>query len=171
MEYINNLYEKVLEEARDLRIPVSDQIKNDITINRRARSRFGCCKKIRKGSRETFEIELSYRLLDCEEKVIKQTLAHEVLHTCPGCDNHGALWKEYAGRMNERYGYHIKRTETAEGLGIKEETALRKRPQKENYVLVCKNCGVRISRTRMSNVVKHPSHYRCKCGGKLERIR
>ncbi|QHI72277.1 SprT-like domain-containing protein [Aminipila terrae] len=170
-EYINDLYKNVLEEAKKLKLPVSDKIKSDITINRRARSRFGCCKKIRKGLRESFEIELSYRLLGCQEKFIKQTLAHEILHTCPGCDNHGALWKKYADTMNETYGYRIKRTDTAEQLGIKEDGKLKRQPLKENYVLVCKKCGIRISRTRMSNVIKNPSNYRCKCGGNLERIR
>ncbi|QIB67914.1 SprT family zinc-dependent metalloprotease [Aminipila butyrica] len=170
MEYIDNLYKSVLQEARALEIPVSNKIKDKITINRRAKSRFGCCKKITKGRQESFEIELSYRLLDCGEKAIKQTLAHEVLHTCPNCDNHGALWKKYAACMNKNYGYHIKRTDTAENLGIQEDPQLKRPPLKETYILLCKNCGSRISRSRMSSVVKHPSRYRCRCGGKLERV-
>lgn len=171
IEYINALFKTVLAEARELGIPVSPNIKEEIIINRRARSRFGCCKKIRKGSQEFFEIELSCRLMDCQEQAIKQTLAHEVLHTCPDCHNHGAPWKTYAKRMNETYGYQIKRTDTAEHLGIPEEAQRKRTPLKEKYILVCKNCGSRIARTRMSNVIKYPGRYRCKCGGKLERIK
>lgn len=171
MDHINDLYKEVLEEAKKLNLPISNKVNNSIIINKRAKSRFGCCKKIRKGFTETFEIELSHRLLQCEENFIKQTLAHEILHTCPGCDNHGDTWKKYAYKMNQAYGYNIKRTDTAEQLGIIEEPEIKRRLLKENYVLVCKNCGARISRTRMSNVVKHPSNYRCRCGGKLERIK
>lgn len=171
MDYINNLYQEVIEEAKNLNLPISNKIRNNIIINKRAKSRFGCCKKIKKGLTETFEIELSHRLLECETVFIKQTLAHELLHTCPGCDNHGEQWKKYAFKMNQAYGYNIKRTDTAEQLGIKEDASVKRTPLKENYVLVCKNCGIQICRTRMSNVVKYPSSYRCRCGGKLERIK
>lgn len=171
MDYINNLYKEVLEEIGKLNLPISNKIKDSIIINNRAKSRFGCCKKIKKGLTETFEIELSHRLLDCEQVFIKQTLAHELLHTCPGCDNHGEKWKAYAVKMNQAYGYNIKRTDTAEQLGIKEDSEAKRLPLKENYILVCKKCGTRICRTRMSNVVKYPSSYRCRCGGKLERIK
>ncbi|WP_312091577.1 SprT-like domain-containing protein [Aminipila sp.] len=171
MEYINNLFKEVLKEANNLNLPVSKKIKNDIIINKRAKSRFGCCKKIRKGLSESYELELSDRLLRCEEKFIKQTLAHEILHTCPGCGNHGELWKAYADQMNKTYGYHIKRTDTAQQLGIEEDTANKNRLLKENYILICKGCGATIFRRRMSSVVKNPSKYRCKCGGKLERVK
>ena len=56
-----------------------------------------------------------------------QTLAHEVLHTCPGCRNHGALWKEYAARMNGAYGYAISRTGTCEALGVADVRPVRYR--------------------------------------------
>lgn len=170
MNYIKDLYEKVIKEAKQLDIPISNKLKEDVIINNRAKSRFGCCKKIKKGSKEIYEIELSYRLMNCEEKVIKQTLAHEILHTCPGCDNHGNTWKSYAKKMNDVYGYNIKRTDTSENLGIKNESLI-KESLKANYILVCKKCGTKFSRTRMSNLVKHPSNYRCKCGGALERVK
>lgn len=171
MEYIQELYKEVLAEVKKINLPISKNIKNDISINKKAKSRFGCCKKIQKGVIKSFEIEISSRLIGGEDKFIKQTLAHELIHTCPGCDNHGAIWKAYAEKMNGVYGYNIKRTDTAKHLGIKEEGTFKNRSLEENYVLICKNCGARISRTRKSNVVKHPSNYRCKCGGKLERVK
>lgn len=169
MEHINEIYKEVIREARALNLPISNKINEEIVINRRAKSRFGCCKRIKRLSGETFEIEISHRLLNCDQKMIKQTLAHELLHTCACCDNHGHLWQAYARKMNEAYGYNIKRTGTAEQLGIEENE--QKRILKENYVLICKNCGIKVARTRMSNVVKYPSQYRCRCGGKLERIK
>ena len=70
-----------------------------------------------------------------------QTLAHEVLHTCPGCRNHGALWKEYAARMNGAYGYAISRTGTCEALGVADVRPVR-------YRLVCERCGQEFCRSR-----------------------
>lgn len=171
MEHINELFKEVLNESKKINLPISNNIINNITLNKRAKSRFGCCKKIKKGMSLNYEIELSNRLIGCDDKIIKQILAHEILHTCQGCNNHGSIWKSYAEKMNIEYGYNIKRTETAEELGIIEERGKIQKPLEENYVIICKKCGARISRTRKSNVVKCPAKYRCKCGGKLERIK
>ncbi|MFV0517078.1 MAG: SprT-like domain-containing protein [Aminipila sp.] len=171
MDKIDILYREVIAEAKAIKIPISDNINKSVVINTRAKSRFGCCKKIKSGFRERFEIELSNRLIDCKPMVIKQTLAHELMHTCPGCANHGELWKKYCKKMNEAYGYNIKRTDTAEQLGIAEKLDSKQIELKENYIVICKKCGNKVARTRMSNVIKHPSLYRCKCGGKLERIK
>ncbi|MBN7773316.1 SprT-like domain-containing protein [Clostridium aminobutyricum] len=166
---INQLFGEVLEEAAALGIPFSRNIHQKVIINKRAKSRFGCCKKIKCGLKTEFEIELSHRLLCCDKKLIKQTLAHELLHTCPRCDNHGSIWKAYAQKWNTAFGYQIKRTGSAEELGL--EKNLASRPLKENYIVVCKNCGAKIARTRLSPVIKYPHHYRCKCGGNLQRVK
>lgn len=149
----------VLEQARGLGIPVSSRIDPHVRVNRRAVTRFGCC--IRQG--KDFHIELCEALLTAEEWACCQTLAHEVLHTCPGCRNHGAVWKEYAGRMNAAYGYAISRTGTCQALGVPQQKPVR-------YLLECRQCGMRFERAKLSPLVKHPERYRCKCGGKLSRI-
>ena len=92
MNDFDALLVRVLDQARALKIPVSAQIRPHVTVNRRAVTRFGCC--IRRG--EAFEIELSQRLLEAAEGACLQTLAHEALHTCPGCRDHGQRWKAYA---------------------------------------------------------------------------
>lgn len=130
-----------------------------VTVNRRAVTRFGCC--IRRG--EAFEIELSQRLLEAAEEACLQTLAHEALHTCPGCRDHGQRWKAYAARMNAAYGYAIARTGTCQALGVPDV-----RP--ERYRLVCQSCGAQFCRARASALVRHPERYRCKCGGALKRV-
>ena len=101
-------------------------------------------------------------LLEAEERACMQTLAHEVLHTCPGCRNHGALWKEYAARMNGAYGYAISRTGTCEALGVGDVRPVRPR-------LLCNRCGRVFCRGRRSPLVDHPERYRCRCGGVLRR--
>ena len=114
MNDFDALLVRVLDQARALKIPVSAQIRPHVTVNRRAMTRFGCC--IRRG--EAFEIELSQRLLEAAEGACLQTLAHEALHTCPGCRDHGQRWKAYAARMNAAYGYAIARTGTCQALGV-----------------------------------------------------
>ena len=155
---IDALLARVIAQARAVKSPVSTAICPEVVLNGRATGRFGCC--VRKNGR--FTIELSSRMLGAEEKAVMQTLAHEVLHTCYGCSNHGARWKGYAARMNAAYGYEIARTDSCEKLGVPDTSKVR-------YVLVCTKCGARITRSRRSRLVDHPECYRCRCGGKLER--
>ena len=156
-ERINELLAEVIEQARALGIPVSEDIVPEVRLNRRATGRFGCC--IRRA--EIYTIELSERLLKARETAVRQTLAHEVLHTCRGCANHGARWKSYAARMNEAYGYAIARTDTCEKLGVEDTVQAR-------YLVVCTRCGAQFRRSRKSRLVEHPERYRCRCGGTLE---
>lgn len=159
MDGFDTLLIRVQEEARALGIPISGHICPQVAVNRRAVSRFGCCRRRKEG----YQIELSHRLLTASEAICRQTLAHEVLHTCPGCQDHGPLWKTYAGRMNAAYGYEISRTATCQALGLPETQTAR-------HLLVCQRCGMEFQRVRASRLVQHPERYRCKCGGALRRI-
>ena len=153
------LLARVIAQARALSIPVSPRICPRVRLNRRAATRFGCCLRQPDGS---YLIELAQRLLEAPERSCLQTLAHEVLHTCPGCRNHGPRWKGYAGRMNAAYGYEIARTGTCGQLGVEDIRAVR-------HLVVCVNCGRQFPRTRLSPLVAHPERYRCACGGPLRR--
>lgn len=157
-EDADRLLRRVIGQARAVKIPVPAAIRPEVALNPRATGRFGCC--IRKDGQ--FTIELSERMLGAEEWAVMQTLAHEVLHTCRGCSNHGARWKGYAERMNAAYGYHIARTDTCEKLGVPDTKKVR-------YLLVCTQCGAQVKRSRRSPLVDHPERYRCRCGGRLER--
>lgn len=159
-EELDRLLFKQTEALRGLGIPLSRHICPGVCINTRARRRLGCC-YFQNGE---YRIEISALLLEQPEK-LRQTLAHELLHTCSGCRNHGERWKEYAQRVNEALGYSIQRLAPA---GEGESVPLRRDEIK--YVLECQSCGARICRARMSKVVKSPWCYRCRCGGKLKRI-
>lgn len=153
---IDALLAQVVREARAVGIPVSKHISPQVKLNRRAVARFGCCRKVG----DVCYIELSARLLEAGEGPVRETLAHEVIHTCWGCRDHGARWKSYAARMNGAYGYHIQRTGTWEAMGLPD-----KRPV--NHLLVCDRCGLEIKRAKASALVQHPERYRCRCGGRL----
>lgn len=153
------LLRQVIQEAEKLEIPVSEKISPHIEINNRVVSRFGCC-KYKDGA---YSIELARRVAQGPEKSCRAVLAHEVLHTCYGCRNHGKRWREYARRMNEAYGYVICRTSTNETLGVEEERECR-------YLLYCQDCGAEFRRFRASALTRYPERYRCKCGGKIRRV-
>ena len=159
---LNNLLQDVIAECRNLKLPVSDYIEPEVLINKRAKKRFGACKKTAKG----FVIELSAFMLDTDLAHIKNILAHEVLHTCRGCQNHGKKWKITAQKMNQRYGYHITTTSSYEKMGL--EKPQEDQNKKYNYMIQCQKCGMTIYRQRKSKLITHTNHYRCKCGGKLK---
>ncbi len=160
MELVNVLLKQVYIEARQVGIPVSANISPNVIINTRAKTRFGCCKQV--GDR--FEIELSERVVAAGETACLKTLAHEILHTCPGCRNHGKLWKAYAALMKKSYGYTITRLSSPESLGVEPKVPEAK------YAVVCTKCGRRFERMKASKLIKRPYLYRCTCGGKLKRV-
>ena len=156
---INELLRQVIAEARAIKIPVSDKISPQVVINRRAKTRLGCCKKTDGG----FVIELSERVLDAGEAACKAVLAHEILHSCYGCMNHGIRWKSYAARMSEAYGYDINRTTKSDEIGVERDYPVR-------YRFQCDSCGAVIERMRKSAFVENYKRYRCRCGGRLQKV-
>ena len=157
MNDCNALLREVMTQARMLGIPISREIDPCVVVNARAATRFGCC-KLQRGK---YIIEVAQRVAQGPEESCRETIAHEVLHTCWGCRNHGTRWKGYAQRMNEVYGYHIARVSTDAEMGTKPEKAYK-------YMLRCKACGMEFGRLRASNLTRHPERYRCRCGGELE---
>ena len=163
MNDFDKLFLEVKNEAMKLKIPFSPNIDPHIQVNTRAKRRFGMCTKTKDG----FSIELSAVLLDVPEISCRQVLAHELIHTCRGCYNHGKLFHKYAEKMNAAYGYEIKSTNTPEELGIKDTSA--EKPPK--YIIVCTKCGYQYLRSRTCPLVENPSRYLCRCGGKLKRTK
>jgi len=154
---INNLLQETISEAQKINIPIAKNINPNVAINNRAKGRFGRCKR----TSGKYNIELSAFLLQAQEESVKEVLAHEVLHICPECLNHGKTWKRYAEMMNNRYGYSIARTNTCDNLGIKS-------PKQKNYIIECQGCRAKITRERKSKLIENVNNYKCgKCGGKL----
>jgi len=158
MSKYNELLKEVISEATQLNIPISNNINPIITINTRAKGRFGQCKR-RNGS---YLIEISEHLTQAENKYIKQTLAHEVLHTCPNCMNHGLTWKAYAMKMNMNYGYEISRADSCANMGI-----ISPKIERAKYTITCHDCGCKTHKQRECKIIKLIDKCRCgKCGGK-----
>lgn len=137
------------------------------TVNTRAKARWGYCVNVAK---DLFDIQIAAALLQdgVDDQAAKDTIVHELLHTIPGCFKHTGKWKQYANTINHLLPqYKIKR-----GFSYEEKCLEYPRQKPEaRYLLKCLKCGSEIGRQRMSAAVEHPEHYRCKCGGRLTRIK
>lgn len=94
--YLVSICEK---EIKDIGIEIENQITYKIG---NAKSRYGRCtnKNI---------IEISKWVFELNEKDIKNTIVHELLHTIKGTNGHCRKWKYYAMLMNNKYNYDISR--------------------------------------------------------------
>lgn len=177
MYYKDQLNQWLREEREHLialGIPVSGDICPEIHLSK-ATSWYGRCRqnKVYQGNPYKFQISISVYHLADSERAIRNTLIHELLHTCPGCLNHGPKWKAYAALVQKQLGYHIIR---AGGDKDKDSAIEQARQQKREryqtqYFLICEKCGQTFVRYRKSNLVLHPEKYRCKCGGKIKHKR
>lgn len=165
VERLEALLAETVKELRNCDIPIYSGL-IIIKANHRAKSRFGCCRKMNKGiGRHYFEIEISARLAEVEDQKIKEVIAHELLHTCRGCQNHGQQWKSHAQRANQKLGYNITTTTRYEYFDLSKP----KMSEINKYKIVCQNCGTTTYRKRQCKLVKYPQNYRCiKCGGTLK---
>ena len=160
------------EVCRDLdAVGVKYRVVRCWSVNTRAKKRWGDCRAVGDG---TFDIGISARLLadDVSEQALRDTIAHELLHTVDGCRGHTGLWKTLAERVTrELAGYSISRVTSAEEKGFQAEQSPAPKPPVYRYALVCVRCGQTIRRQKASKVILYPQRYRCaKCGGKLRRI-
>ena len=129
------------------------------TVNTRAKSRLGLCRK----QNDRYTVEISALLLDEQtaELTLIETILHEQLHTCYGCMKHTGRWKQLAARVNAAYGLNVKRA--ADDESIPEDLL-----PKPKYIIKCRGCGAELHRQKLSPLVKNPNRYRCgKCGGRL----
>jgi len=149
----------------------------EITVNSRAKRRWGQCRREFAGRasngepRYNYYINISQILLDERVPIesLQNTIIHEILHTCPGCSNHGEEWKRRAATVKKKLGYNIKRCTDSDEKGI--DDSLIKDYRKPRYIVRCKKCGREVGKQRMCSMVKNPWQWRCGvCGGDFERL-
>ena len=164
--------QKCTEMCDKLNIPVSHDIK-ELSVSH-AERRWGrtSWRNGISGTREDFKISISYKLInpkytETDEGLIN-TMIHELLHTCPKCNGHGATWKMYANQIYNAYGIDIKRCGSDDDKGCNEE----KIKESYKYIIECTKCKQTIGRYKMSKHIAHPDWFVCgKCGGALKRIK
>ena len=56
---------------------------------------------------KSFTITVSDRLFRANKESVRDIIHHEVIHTIPGCFNHGRMFKNAAGHCNKKFGTNI----------------------------------------------------------------
>ena len=140
-------------------VPYSENITSKVLLlsNRNKRTLGRCTRDI--GSTQ-FTISLNPKLENMSEQLIKDVLAHEIIHTVKGCFNHGYNFKNYMYRVN----YNCKNYNV--------ETKTKSKEWEENkqykYKLTCKKCGMVIYRNRINKEWAKLNLYSHICGGDLK---
>ena len=174
---LEEIFRECIDEMNAIEIPFGKI--TEVTVNYRAKSRWGqCCRKCDVyGFVYTININCDLCHPEASEKGLKETIIHEILHTCPDCMCHTGEWKRLADLVNDCYGYNVKRCNSSEDKGMDDfykqhqELAKRRRPTWK-YTIKCKNCGKIVGRKQKAcNLTKYPCLYRCaSCSGSLEVI-
>lgn len=153
-EQLNQLFYEIKEEIKDI-VPFSERTLRKVKINNKKRALGSCRTDFYKNY---FQIELSKYLLECDEKLVKETLIHELIHTCSGCYNHGVNFKKYAELVKRQKGYNIVVKSEDEQFGEK--------AKQDKYKITCLKCGNVFYRDRLPKCRQVLRH--AQCGGVLK---
>lgn len=178
-EELIRLYKECIEELEQIGIDIINNNKIgriDISLARRKTKRYGCCKQEKPDKESKYieiigskrivkysrylehHIEISKWVMELDQRIIKNTIMHEIIHCFPGCNNHGENFKYYAKYINEKLGYNISRVGN-----VKEdyEKSNVEYVQDENYKykITCQQCGQSFFRKRI--VKNFAKKYRC----------
>lgn len=169
MKDLNKLFKEALEDVEAVGIPHGEIAQ--VIPNSSFKKTWGLCSYYSKIP-PRFKIQISTRLLenDVSDDATKETIIHEILHTCNGCMNHGKKWKYYADIINWKYKgrYKISRTTSNEKKGIDFDESQYK------YVIQCKGCGTKAGYSRACSTLDHvlSGNVKCKkCGGVFEFVK
>lgn len=166
MKDLQKVYIECVQELRGIGMDISNKIVK-VCTNGRLKTTLGRCCRDRRSGNYTIEVNLCMLADGVEIASTKNTIIHELLHTCPGCMNHGNEWRRRGDMVKQKLGYDISRCESKselEAAGVKVAEAEYK------YALVCQSCGYQYKRKRWSEALENPSRYNCRCGGKLKVI-
>ena len=158
MKNLDKLYKECLKELDDINIKYGKIV--SISSNNRLTRTWGRCKRFAtysQGEEYTFTIEISSRLLkdNVSDDATKNTIIHEILHTCKNCQNHGMQWQKMAEEVNKHYPkYNIKRTTSHTEKGISEEDEYK-------YVIECNLCHRKWKYRRKTRVVEQCKNIEC----------
>lgn len=163
------LFQQVQSDCRKAGIPI--RAVSNLSVNPRLTRAQGRCEIQRREKKTIFTIQISQGLLDTHHlQALKDVLAHELIHTVEGCNNHSKLFHYYGQRLkNYNSDYTISTTFRFQDYGLNSAQFDQTRPYK--YILECTQCEARYFRKNLSNTVRYPSRYRCShCGGSIKRV-
>ena len=167
----------IIQTLKDLKIADITNQYYLVEFNSRKNSRvhgactyIGTCNGI---PRYKITINRAY-LQNSDPQSVHDTIAHEVLHSIPGCMNHGKKWNYYARQfMTALPQFNISRCTNNEGFNNYLKKAMETQAK---YTIICKKCGARFYKTRKSQWMEYImeggkcyAHHRG-CGGDFEVI-
>lgn len=139
--------------------------------SKRLTRKYGYCRISFFRNKPTIEkIVISSRLLDerIPEQILKDTIIHELIHTCDGCYSHGKEFQNVARQINNAYGYSI--GTYVSNIESKIVNSVYK-PKERKYKISCPSCGKTWGYKIKSKAYKYPEKYICtKCNSKLIRV-
>lgn len=167
MRNLTELMVNCMRELDSINIHYSKNI-SSITVNNRLSRALGRC--MRNGG--TFRIEIAGKTAADTTDIgfLKNVIVHELIHTITGCFNHGYKFQYYANEVNQKLGYHVTTSSSAEDMEAAGITPIGYQTAK--YALVCKKCGKTVAyRQRWCDLTANPGNYRHGgCGGDLYTI-
>lgn len=142
---LRTVFSDVIQELEPI-FPEVKNIKYQVVFNTRAIKRYGQCKRI---NDKSFEININKTFTEvCDIKDVKNTIAHEILHSLPNGMTHKGAWARYANQVNHMLPhYHITRTNSYEGYAeVKPEA---------KYIMYCPDCGREWKRYKKTEMITH----------------
>lgn len=159
MKDLRKLYQECLKELDDIGIKYGKI--SIIKENSRLTRTWGYCKRLPYPSHSwednRYEINISSRLLsdDVDDVHVKDTIIHEILHTCKNSLNHGAEWKRLANIVNEHYPqYNIKTRTSSSEKKIDDDIEFK-------YIIECSSCHHQWKYRKKTKVVKFCEALKC----------
>lgn len=140
--YFNRLIRESKSELDSIKIKYSTEIQ--FSTFKSARS-FGRCTQFPNGN---FGIKITEALIKTRnDKSIKDTIIHELLHTCKDSMCHTGNWKRNAEKVNRLLGYNIKRLSSYEEKGMEKESTFK-------YAGICNSCGHKYYFKKITKCIK-----------------
>lgn len=164
---LNDIFLIVKNDLLSLNIPVSNEICPIVRISK-AKRQWGSCKMSKKYNDYKFYISISENCFSEPNYIdfIKNTVAHELIHTVKGCFNHSKGFKYYS-YVASKLGYNVT---------VKSESKLEKSDEEKfkeaNHILKCTVCGQLYYRYRFPKDKNYINKIVCgKCRGRLVKIK
>lgn len=161
-----DILNEILEDVQLLASIGYPEITNNsytVKINSKRAKSLGRC-STRDKKHYTITIN-SYHLKLSPASEVHNTIMHEVIHSLPGCMNHGPKWKAAASKVNHYYDFPTI-TRCAE-VGQKEEFSDYVNATYK-YIVECQSCHSKFRFMRKSKTVAacQTGRARCSCGSK-----
>lgn len=151
-----SLVEEAKEELEALNIPFGKIVALEVS---HTLTSYGDCRRLYDNC---FRIRVNRELLkNASDVIVKETIIHEILHTCAGCMNHGKTWQAYANLVNDAYPrYKISRLSSYNRTHVKLKTR-----DTAKYIATCMSCNKEYLFFRKTYVVDCLIHdpTSCKC--------